>query len=69
MSNETYDILKKIAQVWLPAIGTLYFSLAQIWRLPYAEQVVGSITAIDCFLGAILGISTIMYKKGEKDNG
>ena len=69
MSNETYDILKKIAQIWLPAIGTLYFSLAQIWQLPYAEQVVGSITAIDCFLGAILGISTIMYKKGEKDNG
>jgi len=64
MSNETYDILKKIAQVWLPAIGTLYFALARIWNLPFAEEIVGSITAIDCFLGAILGISTAIYNKG-----
>ena len=64
MSNETYDILKKIAQVWLPAIGTLYFALARIWNLPYAEEIVGSLTAIDAFLGAILGISTAIYNKG-----
>jgi len=64
MSNQTYDILKKIAQVWLPAIGTLYFALARIWNLPFAEEIVGSITAIDCFLGAILGISTAIYNKG-----
>lgn len=64
MSNETYDILKKIAQVWLPAIGTLYFALARIWNLPYAEEIVGTITAIDAFLGALLGISTMLYNKG-----
>lgn len=67
MSDKTYDILKKIAQIWLPALGSLYFALAQIWALPYAEQIVGSITAIDCFLGAVLGISTMIYMKG-KDN-
>ena len=64
MSNSTYDILKKIAQVWLPAIGTLYFALARIWNLPFAEEIVGSLTAIDAFLGAILGISTAIYNKG-----
>ena len=64
MSNETYDILKKIAQVWLPAIGTLYFALARIWNLPYAEEIVGTITAVDAFLGALLGISTMLYNKG-----
>lgn len=64
MSNRTYDILKKIAQVWLPAIGTLYFALARIWNLPFAEEIVGSLTAIDAFLGAILGISTAIYNKG-----
>lgn len=64
MANETYDILKKIAQVWLPAIGTLYFALARIWNLPFAEEIVGSLTAIDAFLGAILGISTAIYNKG-----
>ena len=62
MSNKTYDVLKYIAQIVLPAIGTLYFALAQIWGLPYGEQIVGTITAIDAFLGALLGISTKLYK-------
>ena len=67
LDNKVYDILKWIAQILLPAIGTLYFALAQIWGFPYAEQIVGTITAIDCFLGALLGISTVMYKKGESN--
>ena len=58
-----YDILKYIAQIILPAIGTLYFALAGIWGLPYGEQIVGTITAIDTFLGVILGISTVQYNK------
>lgn len=68
MSNKVYDVLKWIAQILLPAIGTLYFALAQIWGFPYAEQIVGTITAIDAFLGVILGISTYQYKKGADDN-
>ncbi len=44
-------------------LGALYFALAQIWGLPYGEEIVGTITAIDCFLGAILGISNVQYKK------
>lgn len=63
MSNKVYDILKWIAQILLPAVATLYFALAQIWGFPYAEQIVGTITAIDAFLGVILGISTSKYKK------
>ena len=57
MSSKTYDILKYVAIIVLPALGTLYFALAQIWGLPYGEQIVGTITAIDAFLGAILQIS------------
>ena len=63
MNNRTYDILKWIAQILLPAIGTLYFAIAQIWGLPYAEQIVGTITALDAFLGAVLGISSRAYKE------
>lgn len=69
MSNKTYDVLKWIAQLFLPALGTLYFALASIWGLPYGEQIVGTITAIDAFLGAILGISTAKYNKAQSDNG
>ncbi len=63
MNNKVYDVLKWIAQIVLPALGALYFALAQIWGLPYGEEIVGTITAIDCFLGAILGISNVQYKK------
>lgn len=63
LSNKTYDFLKWVAQLLLPAVGTLYFALASIWGLPYGEQVVGTITAVDTFLGVILGISTASYNK------
>lgn len=65
ISNKVYDILKWIAQYLLPALGTLYFALSTIWGFPYGEQVVGTITAIDAFLGAILGLSTAAYRKSE----
>ena len=58
MSNEVYDILKYFAQIVLPACGTLYFALAKIWGLPYGAEIVGTITAVDAFLGALLKIST-----------
>jgi hypothetical protein len=65
LTDKTYNILKWVALVLLPALGTLYFALAGIWGFPYGEQIVGTITAIDTFLGVILGISTIQYNKKE----
>lgn len=65
MPDKVYDVLKAIAMIILPALGTLYFALAGIWGWPYAEQIVGTITAIDTFLGVILGISTAQYKKTQ----
>jgi hypothetical protein len=65
LSNKQYDILKWVAQILLPALGTLYFALAGIWGFPFGEQIVGTITAIDTFLGVILGISSANYKKEE----
>ena len=63
MSNKTYDILKYIAQIVLPALATLYLALAGIWNLPYGEAISGTIMAIDTFLGVVLGISSENYKK------
>lgn len=65
-NSKIYDILKWIALVFLPALGTLYFALSGIWKLPYGEEVVGTIMAIDTFLGALIGISNINYNKGNK---
>lgn len=63
MSNKMYNILKWIAQYLLPALGTLYFAIAGIWGLPYGEQIVGTITAVDTFLGVVLGISSVKYRQ------
>ena len=69
MDNNIYDVLKWIAMVVLPALGTLYFALAGIWNFPYGEELVGTITAVDAFLGALLGISAANYKKTVKAEG
>lgn len=61
--NKTYDILKWIALILLPALATLYTAVGTIWGLPYVEQIVGTIVAIDTFLGALLQISNANYKK------
>ena len=63
MSNKTYNVLKWIAMVCLPALATLYFALAGIWGLPYGEEIVGTITAVDTCLGVLLGISSVQYNK------
>lgn len=66
LSNKAYDILKFIALIILPSVATLVGTLGNIWDWPYIEQIVPSITAIDVFLGALLGISSIKYyEKGE----
>lgn len=67
LNNKVYDTLKWFAQYFLPALGTLYFALASIWGLPYGEQIVGTITAVDTFIGVILGISTIQYNKDSNN--
>lgn len=68
MSNKTYDVLKYITMIVLPAIATLYFALAQVWNLPYSEEIVATITAITTFLGTLLQISKSKYDKGDDDN-
>ena len=65
MTNKVYDALKWIAMYLLPALGTLYFALSGIWGLPYGEEIVGTVTAIDTCLGVVLGISSVKYNKEQ----
>lgn len=66
LNNKTYDFLKYIAQIVLPALATLYLALAGIWNLPYGEAISGTIMAIDTFIGAILMLSSNNYNKKKK---
>lgn len=65
LSPRVYDGLKFMAQITLPAVGALYFALAQIWGLPKGEEIVGTITSVDAFLGLLLGLSTKSYNSSE----
>lgn len=70
LSARSYDALKFLAQIGLPALGSLYFALAAIWGLPNSGQVVGTVTVVDGLLGALLGLSTASYKaSGAKYDG
>ena len=66
LDNKVYDILKWVALVVLPAIATLYTALAGVWGLPFAEEIPATITAIDLFIGALLGVSTAHNNKEGK---
>ena len=63
MNNKTYDVLKWVALVVLPALTTLWLTLAKIWGFPYAEAIGATMAAITAFLGALLGVSSIQYNK------
>ncbi len=65
MTNRTYNTLKWVALVVLPAIATFYLSLSGIWHLPYGEEITATITAIDALLGALLGITSNQYNKNK----
>lgn len=70
LSDRAYSILKWVAAIVFPACGTLYFALAQIWGLPSGEQVLGTMLAVQTFLGVVLGISSIQYQNsGAKYDG
>lgn len=69
-NSKWYDVLKWISLVCLPAIACLWYTLGKIWNFPYLAEVGATIVAIDTFLGALLGISSIRYNaRLENENG
>lgn len=66
MNNKTYDILKFIAMIVLPALATLVIAICKIWGLPYGAEIGATITAIATFMGAILQISSNTYSQIKK---
>jgi hypothetical protein len=66
LSNKVYDIGKMFVTIIIPALSTLYFTLAAIWDLPHAEQVVGTMAAIATFGGVVLGLSTKSYNNSDE---
>ena len=68
-SNRMYDVLKWVAMYLLPGATTLWLALARIWGLPYGEEIGGTLSAVDVFLGVLLGISKAQYDKTKEGGG
>lgn len=65
ISNGAYDVLKRIVTLGLPALATLYASLAALWDFPNPEAVVGTFAALATFGGVLLTISTKSWNNSE----
>lgn len=65
MSNKLYNTLKWVALVALDAVGLFYSTMSSIWGLPFGDQVLATCTATSLLIGALIGISSIQYKKKE----
>jgi Putative phage holin Dp-1 len=68
-SKKVYDVLKSIAMIWLPAASALYTTLSGIWHLPSTIEVAATATAVDTFLGVLLGISSASYRANPPVDG
>ena len=66
LNDRVYDVLKWVAMLFLPALAVLIKTVFAVWNIPYGDEISTTIMALDAFLGAILGISSIQYKKGEE---
>src|SRR5699024_788083 len=66
LSNQTYDFLNALVRIILPGLGTMYFALAEIWGLPYATEIVGTIVAITAFLGVVIILARLVCKLDDE---
>lgn len=67
MNDKLYDILKWVAILFLPALAILIKTVFAIWQIPLGDQICATIIALQVFLGAILGVSSLNYNKEQKD--
>lgn len=65
LDNRVYDVLKWIVMIVLPALGVLYSAIAGLWGWPYAKEIVGTLAAVEAFLGALIGVSTAAYRRED----
>jgi hypothetical protein len=62
MNDKTYDILKRVALIVVPALATFVNAVGIVWGVPYTNEVTATITAFGVFLGAAIGVSSKNYE-------
>jgi len=62
LSNGTYDKLKYIALIALPALQVFWLTIGKIWDISYTVEIGATIGAVALLLGTLLGVSTSNYR-------
>ena len=68
MNNKTYDILKRVALIVIPALATFVNAVGIVWGVPYTTEATATITALGVLLGTVLGVSSSNYKPETHGN-
>lgn len=64
-NSKLYDALKWIALVALDAIGVAYYGIAEVWNLPFGDEISKTCQIIAALLGVLIGVSSYKYNKTE----
>jgi len=62
LENRTYDILKYVALIALPALQVFWLTIGKIWDISYTVEIGATIGAVALLLGTLLGVSTSNYR-------
>lgn len=68
MNDKTYDILKRVALIVVPALATFVNAVGIVWGVPYTNEVTATITAFGVFIGAAIGVSSKNYEPDTHGN-
>lgn len=68
MNDKTYDILKRVALIVIPALATFVNAVGIVWGVPYTNEATATITAFGVFLGAAIGVSSKNYEPDTHGN-
>ena len=66
LNDKVYDVLQWLALVALDAAGLFYKTLAKIWELPFGQEVFETAVALSVFIGALIGVSKVQWKKDNE---
>ena len=66
ISNKTYDVLKWLSIIAIPAIEAFWLTVGKVWGWPHLTEVGTTIAAIGVLIGALIGVSCAQYS-GEAD--
>lgn len=66
LTNRQYDTIKMIGLVAVPVI-TFLVAIVNIWQIPYGDQIVATLAAVDVLIGAFVSVAKNIYDRKEKN--